>query len=75
MEWMDSRGQFLPLLIIRRYLKLTFNYCNENGLLDKKIEELNDIELPFKINLLPTRYPNPNQLTLIIKSKENETLR
>jgi len=38
MEWMNLRGQFLPLMIIRRYLKLIFNYCNENGLLDKKIE-------------------------------------
>ncbi|MFU8843696.1 MAG: HNH endonuclease, partial [Bacteroidales bacterium] len=63
MEWMNFRGQFLPLMIIRRYLKLTFNYCNYNGLLDKNIEELKEMELPFKINLLPTNYPNPNELT------------
>jgi hypothetical protein len=69
MEWMIFRGQFLPLMIIRRYLKLTFNYCNENGLLDKKIEELNGMELPFKINLLPISYPNPNELVLNIEKK------
>lgn len=71
MEWMNFRGQFLPLMIIRRYLKLTFNYCNDNGLLDKKIEELKEMELPFKIVLLPTSYPNPNELTLIINEKKN----
>ncbi|MCK4344764.1 MAG: HNH endonuclease [Bacteroidales bacterium] len=67
MEWMIFRGQFLPLMIIRRYLKLTFNYCNENGLLDKKIVELKEMELPFKIELLPTNYPNPNELILNIE--------
>ena len=64
MEWMNFRGQFLPLMVIRRYLKLTFGYCIENQLIDKKIEELTDMELPFKINLLPTSYPKPNQLIL-----------
>ncbi|MBI1289384.1 MAG: hypothetical protein GC178_17595 [Flavobacteriales bacterium] len=67
MEWMEFRGQFLPLMVIRRYLKLTYNYCNENGLLDRTVEELTSMELPFKINLLPTNYPNPDQLTLNIE--------
>ncbi|MBI9038291.1 MAG: HNH endonuclease [Bacteroidales bacterium] len=69
MEWMDFRGKFLPLMIIRRYLKLTFKFCIENNLIDKKIEELKDMELPFKINLLPTSYPNPNDLVLNIEKK------
>jgi hypothetical protein len=73
MEWMSFRGQFLPLMIIRRYLKLTFNYCNDKGLLDKKIEELKEMELPFKIDLLPISYPNPNELILNIEIKENAT--
>lgn len=30
MEWMSFRGKFFPLMVIRRYLKLTYNYCNEN---------------------------------------------
>ncbi len=65
-EWMNVRGEFLPLMIIRRYLKLTFNYCLENQLIDKNIEELKDLELPFKIELLPTSYPKPNTLILNI---------
>jgi hypothetical protein len=69
MEWMNFRGQFLPLMIIRRYLKLTFNYCNDNRLLDKNIYELKEMELPFKIDLLPTKYPKPNELILSMEAK------
>ena len=71
MEWMDFRGKFLPLMIIRRYLKLTFSYCLENALIDKKIEELKGMELPFKIDLLPTSYPSPNEMILNIEKNKN----
>jgi hypothetical protein len=66
-DWMIYRGQFLPLMIIRRYLKLTYNYCNGKGLLDMRIDDLKDKEFPFRIDLLPTKYPNPIELTLNIK--------
>ena len=71
MDWMDFRGRFLPLMIIRRYLKLTFNYCNDNGLLDKQISDLTGMELPFRIDLLPTTFPKPNELILNIVDKKN----
>lgn len=67
MEWMAFRGDFLPLMIIRRYLKLTYSYCEQNGLLNKKIDELKLMELPFKINLLPTAFPKPLGLVLNIE--------
>lgn len=70
MEWMAFRGRFLPLMVIRRYLKLTYNYCNENGLLDKPIDELSAMELPFRIDLLPTDFPQPDEL--VLKIAENE---
>lgn len=66
MEWMAYRGQFLPLMIIRRYLKLTYNYCNDNGILDRQIDELKEMELPFRIDLLPTTFPKPSELILNI---------
>lgn len=66
MEWMIYRDKFLPLMVIRRYLKLTYIYCNQNGLLDKNIEELRELHLPFRIDLLPTKYPRPNELVLNI---------
>ena len=71
MEWMNFRVQFLPLMIIRRYLKLTFNYCDNHNLLDKHIEDLKQFELPFKIDFLPTDFPKPNELILNITEKEN----
>ncbi len=69
MEWMAYREQFLPLMIIRRYLKLTYNYCLINEFLEKKIEELQGLELPFKIELLPTQFPKPAELVLNISEK------
>lgn len=69
MEWMSFRNDFLPLMIIRRYLKLVFYYCFENGLLDKKVDELKDMTLPFRIDLLPMQFPNPNELKLTIDEK------
>lgn len=69
MEWMIFRDEFLPLMIIRRYLKLTFSYCNQHELLDKKIHELEEMDLPFKINLLLTSYPKPKELILNINEE------
>ncbi|MBN7810290.1 HNH endonuclease [Algoriphagus sp. H41] len=70
MEWMAYRGTFLPLMIIRRYLKLTFQYCKKHDLLDRKIEELSSMELPFKVDLLPTSFPKPDVLVLVVSAKE-----
>lgn len=67
MEWMSFQGKFLPLMIIRRYLKLVFNYCNENQLLDKKMEDLKEMPLPFKLEFLPIRFPKPKELILNIE--------
>lgn len=64
MEWMIFRKQFLPLMVIRRYLKLTFKYCIENDLIDKQVIELKELELPFKIEFLPISYPKPTELIL-----------
>lgn len=71
MEWMSFRNEFLPLMIIRRYLKLVYKYSNENNLLDKTVSELEKVELPFKIQYLPTEFPKPKFLKLNITVKEN----
>lgn len=70
LEWMNARGRFLPLMVIRRYLKMTFYYCSQNNLLDKNIEDLSEMKLPFRIDLLPTKYPNPSELILIAQNQE-----
>lgn len=64
MEWMSKNEKFLPLMVIRRYLKLTYNYCSDNFLLDKNIEELEYLNLPFNIKYIPTKFPKPSELIL-----------
>jgi hypothetical protein len=65
MEWMELRGKFLPLMIIRRYLKLTIAFCIENGFMETKLADLDLQEIPFKLNFIPTKYPTPDKLRLI----------
>lgn len=72
MEWMAFRGTFLPLMVIRRYLKLTLQYCLENNLIDKKIDDLASVDLPFNITLLPVSFPLPNKLILNISSNSQQ---
>jgi hypothetical protein len=61
------KEQFLPLMIIRRYLKLTYSYCINNELIDKQIIDLTGMELPFRIYLLPTSFPQLTDLMLNIE--------
>jgi hypothetical protein len=66
MEWMIFRGEdFLSLMIIRRYLKLAITYCTENNLMDLKISEIDFDKVPFKLLLIPVKYPSPDKLKLI----------
>ena len=71
MEWMTYRGKFLPLMIIRRYLKLIYYYCIEQKLIDCKLEELYNLKLPFKIEYLPISFPDPVHLKLNIEDNGN----
>lgn len=65
-EWMLFQNKFFPLMIIRRYLKLVYSYCVQNSILDHKIEDAKDLNLPFRIDLIPTTFPKPDSLTLNI---------
>lgn len=66
MEWMIFRGNdFLPLMIIRRYLKLAISYCIENNLMNVKISEIEMDKIPYKLLLIPVKYPSPDKLRLI----------
>jgi hypothetical protein len=38
LEWMAKRGEFPPLRLLRRYLKIAIRYCVENGLMDIILE-------------------------------------
>lgn len=43
LEWMAKRGEFPPLVLLRRYLKLTIRYCIDKGLMDIPLEHIDGI--------------------------------
>lgn len=60
LEWMAKRGEFPPLWLLSRYLKLAIGYCIENGLMDVKLE--------------PKEGANPKQLTLFDDIERDNSL-
>ena len=64
LEWHSKRNEFPSILILRRYLKLVYNYCDDHSLLDISIEEALTMTLPFNIKLIPVDYPTPDKLVL-----------
>lgn len=64
LEWLAQRNQFPPLLLLRRYLKLAVELCQERQLMDSRIESA--LELPFALSAVPTSYPTPAHLKLWI---------
>lgn len=67
MEWMNSKNQFPPLMILRRYLKLIIEFCDTKNLMDVYIEELRNQKYPFNIELVPVNFPKPNLLKMTME--------
>ena len=64
MEWHIQKNLFPSILMLRRYIKLVYNYCNDNNILDLTIDETRSLDLPFRIDLIPIDYPTPDKLKL-----------
>ena len=67
MEWMNDKQKFLPLMVIRRYLKLTYLYCSENNLLNKDISEIDELKIPYNLKFIPIKFPKPSELKLNVE--------
>ena len=65
LAWYKKKDEFPPLLLLRRYLKLGILDCEEAGILDKKLEEVDKTLISVKE--LPRVFPKPNQLCLFVK--------
>jgi hypothetical protein len=50
-EWLLSRGDVPPLLLLRRYLKLAIEHCSEDNLMDCMVLEV--VNIPFALHALP----------------------
>ena len=66
MEWMNSKDQFPPLMILRRYLKLIIEFCDKDNLMDAAVEDLSNQNYPFNIELVPVNYPKPSTLKMVV---------
>ncbi len=62
LDWYNTRSEFPPLLLIRRYLKLAIKMCVEKDIMD--IPLANAPELSFSVQSLPHNYPKPSELRL-----------
>ncbi len=60
--WLARRGEFPPLLLLRRYLKLAVAHGREVGALPLPLSD--GIPVPFEIAAVPHRYPAPERLRL-----------
>ncbi|MEX2264505.1 MAG: HNH endonuclease [Bryobacteraceae bacterium] len=62
LEWLSARGEFPPLLLLRRYLKLAVKFCSEQHLMAIAITDVDD--LPFTLSAIPHNFPAPCELAL-----------
>ena len=60
MEWFFTKRElFPPIVVIAHYLKQINIYATENGLMQKSLGELSQMDLPFKPDFIPIEYPHP----------------
>ena len=64
LAWLQRKGQFPPLLLLRRYLKLAIEYGIQHDLLETPLAEVSP--LPFSPPHLPSNFPQPIHLRLWI---------
>jgi len=65
MAWYRERGQFPSIMVLRRYLKLAHQQCQELGLMEKPLEDVDDFDLPFTLSEIPTNYPKCSEMTVL----------
>jgi hypothetical protein len=65
LEWLATRNQFPPLLLLRRYLKLAVEMSRDKNIMNAPLAAYPDV--PFSLPAIPKSYPAPNQLALWIQ--------
>lgn len=59
LEWYSKRLQYWPLpYIFAYYLKHVYLYAQKHDLLDKTSEEIDAMDVPFKYEYIPLKYPD-----------------
>lgn len=69
LEWYQDRGEFPPLLLLRRYLKLAIQHCADQDLLRVPLDAAANLKLPFSVAAIPRAYPPPSELVLVAAAR------
>lgn len=70
--WLAERNQFPPVLLLRRYLKLAIEMCQERNLMDALLADAPD--LPFALSAIRRALPQPSELRLWVIELPEESL-
>jgi hypothetical protein len=57
--WYEKKGEFPPLSVLRRYLKLLHTYCRESNLMNVDSSDQILDRVPYAVRSLPNNYPAP----------------
>jgi len=57
LQWMNAKGDFPSILLLRRYLKVVARFCERRNCMDMDLSEAREIGLPFDLLRLPTEFP------------------
>lgn len=66
--WFQSREEFPPLLLLRRYLKVSIEIARTAELLDAGPDDRDAEQLPFAIEGIPSKFPPPHTLRLWVSA-------
>ena len=66
LAWMQGRGEFPPLMLLRRHLKLVSHYCEEHQLWLTTVAEAKRLDLPFDLDFIPLSFPPLDELKLFV---------
>lgn len=59
-EWYEEiRNEWPPISVWIHYMKNIYLYSIDNGLMDKSFEDLDAMDLPFKLRYIPLEFPQP----------------
>ncbi len=64
LEWLQKRGEFPALYLLRRYLKLAIEFVTLGNQLELSLAEMEGETFPFSISAIPLKYPPPSELRL-----------
>ena len=73
LHWLESRNEFPTILLLERYIKLIARFCEANDLMSRPYKETLEMGLPFRLDLLPHNFPEPDTLLMWIVPKRSET--